>query len=81
MTSALQYTSWNLWIMIWNPQATSSNPPATCSNPRVQESFNLWRLHMIFAKYGMILKYRVCLRFYLIKIVSVLDNYGLACKK
>ena len=75
-SSNSRVTSSTLRVTSSNPQVTSSNPRVTSSNPRVQESFNLWKLHRVFSKYGIIEKYRVYLRFYLIKIKSILAILG-----
>ena len=76
MTYEFKSTSSNSRVTSSTLRVTSSNPQVASSNPRVQESFNLWKLHRVFLKYGIIEKYRVYLRFYLIKIKSILAILG-----
>ena len=76
MTYEFKSTSSNSRVTSSTLRVTSSNPQVTSSNPRVQESFNLWKLHRVFSKYCIIEKYRVYLRFYLIKIKSILAILG-----
>ena len=82
MSSNSRVTNSNQRVTSSNSQLTSStlrvmssNQRVTSSNLRVQESLIYESCTGFSSKYGIILKYRVYLRFYLSKIKSVLANF------